>query len=107
MSGRPTVQIRHIKDKADLLLRYSSRVASCNALDVINMGKAGHIMSKTTQAEGPASYDLYLKGLTVRRLSSQESGSRPDTPKYLSRSGASAHCDNTSENFISANQIDE
>ena len=26
------------------------------------MGKAGHIMNKITQAEGPASYGLYLRG---------------------------------------------
>ena len=50
------------KGEADLLSSNSSRVASCNVLDIIIMGKAGHIMNKITQAEGLASYGLYLRG---------------------------------------------
>ena len=41
VSGRPTVQIRHIKGEVDLLSSNSSQVASYNALDIIIMGKAG------------------------------------------------------------------
>ena len=84
-----------IKGVTDLLSSGSSQVASCNALDIIIMGKVAILWIKTMQAKGLASYCLYF-GLTVRRLSSQESGSKPDAPKYHFRSGASEHCDNTS-----------
>ena len=53
---------QHIKGVTDLLSSGSSRVTSCNALDIIIMSKAGILWIKTTHAEGLASYGLYLRG---------------------------------------------
>ena len=53
-------------------------------------------MNKNHAGRGAGQLRFVLQGLTVRRLSSQQLGSKPDTPKYDSRSGASVYCDNTS-----------
>ena len=44
-------------------------------------------MNKNHACGGAGQLRFVFEGLTVRRLSSQEPGSKPDPPKYDSRSG--------------------